>query len=124
MDSFKRYSRHYGLPMSVYLDRHSTYTSTAQPSIQDEVDTVEPLSQFERALHELGVEVIHAHSPQATGRIEQLLGTLQDRLVTEMQLRGIRTQEEGNRSLAEYLLRYNRRFPVCPRERRVMFTSC
>jgi len=117
MDGFKRYSKKYGLPMSVYLDKHSTYKSTAKPSIQDELDNVEPLSQFERALKELGVEVIHAHSPQAKGRIERLFGTLQDRLVKEMRLRGIRTLEEGNRFLAEYLPLYNRRFSVCPKEK-------
>ncbi len=117
MDSFKRYSKQYGLPMSVYLDKHSTYKSTAKPSIQDELDNVEPLSQFERALKELGVEVIHAHSPQAKGRIERLFGTLQDRLVKEMRLRGMRTLEEGNRFLAEYLPLYNRRFSVCPKEK-------
>ena len=117
MDSFKRYSKQYGLPMSVYLDKHSTYKSTAKPSIQDELDGVEPLSQFERALKELGVEVIHAHSPQAKGRIERLFGTLQDRVVKEMRLRGIKTLEEGNRFLAEYLPLYNRRFSVCPKEK-------
>jgi len=117
MDSFKRYSKKYGLPMSVYLDRHSTYKSTAKPTIEDELNDVEPLSQFERALKELGVEVIHAHSPQAKGRIERLFGTLQDRVVKEMRLRGIRTIEEGNRFLAEYLPLYNRRFSVCPKEK-------
>jgi len=117
MDSFKRYSKKYGLPMSVYLDKHSTYKSTAKPTIEDELNDVEPLSQFERALKELGVEVIHAHSPQAKGRIERLFGTLQDRVVKEMRLRRIKTLEEGNRFLAEYLLLYNRRFSVCPKEK-------
>ena len=115
MDSFKRYSKKYGLPMKVYLDKHTTYKSTARPTIQDELDQVGPLSQFERALKELGVEVLHAHSPQAKGRIERLFRTLQDRLVKEMRLRGIRTLEEANQFLEEYLPRYNRRFCVCPK---------
>jgi hypothetical protein len=115
MDSFKGYSKKYGLPMKVYLDKHTTYKSTARPTIQDELDQVEPLSQFERALKELGVEVLHAHSPQAKGRIERLFRTLQDRLVKEMRLRGIRTLEEANRFLEEYLPVYNRRFSVCPK---------
>jgi hypothetical protein len=115
MDSFKRYSKKYGLPMKVYLDKHTTYKSTARPTIQDELDQVEPLSQFERALKELGVEVVHAHSPQAKGRIERLFRTLQDRLVKEMRLRGIRTLEEANQFLEEYLPVYNRRFSVCPK---------
>ena len=58
MDSFKCYSKKYGLPMKVYLDKHTTYKSTARPTIQDELNQVEPLSQFERALKELGVEVL------------------------------------------------------------------
>ena len=117
MDSFKRYSKKYGLPMSVYLDKHSTYKSTAKPTIEDELNDVEPLSQFERALKELGVEVSHAHSPQAKGRIERLFRTFQDRVVKEMRLRGIRAIEEGNQFLEGYLPLYNRRFSVCPKEK-------
>ena len=115
MDSLKRYIRKNGLPMSVYLDKHTTYKSTAKPTIQDELDNTQPLSEFERALKELAVEVIHANSPQAKGRIERLFKTLQDRLVKEMRLRGIRTIEEANRFLEEYLPMYNSRFAVCPK---------
>ena len=117
MDSFKRYIKKYGLPLSVYLDRYKTYKSTAKPTLEDELNDVEPLSDFERALRELGVEVVHANSPQAKGRIERLFGTLQDRLVKEMRLRGIRTLEEANAFLEEYLPIYNRRFSVSPQER-------
>ena len=56
LDSFKRYVKRYGLPQSVYADRHSTYKSTAKPSIEDELNGSRPQSQFERALAELGVE--------------------------------------------------------------------
>jgi hypothetical protein len=116
MDSFKRYIQKHGLPMSVYVDRHTTYKSTAKPSIEDELNNTMPLSEFERALIELGVEIIHAHSAQAKGRVERLFGTLQDRLVKEMRLRGIRTIEEGNRFLKHYLPVYNKRFSVRPME--------
>jgi len=61
------------------------------------------MSQFERSLSELGVEMIHAHSPQAKGRIERLFGTFQDRLIKEMRLAGIQTMEEANRFLGGYL---------------------
>lgn len=114
MDSFRRYVQRYGVPLSVYLDKHTTYKSTAKPTIQDELNNAKPLSEFERALKELGVEVIHANSPQAKGRIERLFGTFQDRLVKEMRLRGIRTIEEANDFLEGYLALYNRRFAVCP----------
>jgi transposase len=110
MDSFKRYIRRYGIPMSVYLDKHTTYKSPAKPTIEEEIEGKEPVSEFGRALTELGVQLIHAHSPQAKGRVERLFKTLQDRLIKEMRLRGIGSIEEGNRFLAEYLPIYNRRF--------------
>jgi len=103
--------------MKVYFDKHSTYKSTAKPTIDEQLKNEEPLSQFERALRELGVEFSHAHSPQAKGRIERLFRTFQDRLVKEMRLRGIQTIEEGNRFLMEYLPGYNRRFSVSPKEK-------
>src|SRR4030067_48665 len=117
MGSFKLYIRKHGLPLKVYLDKHSTYKSTAKPTIEDELNDVGPLSGFERALKELGVEVSHAHSPQAKGRIERLFRTFQDRLVKEMRLRRIKSIEEGNRFLEEYLPLYNKRFSVRPREK-------
>ncbi len=116
MDSFKRYIRRYGIPMSVYLDKHSTYKSPAEPTIAEQLEGREPKSQFERALGELGVEVIHADSPQAKGRIERLFGTFQDRLIKEMRLAGIKTIEAANRFLAGYLPIHNRRFGVKPME--------
>jgi hypothetical protein len=115
MESFKRYSQKHGLPISVYLDRHTTYKSPAKATVEDVLNDEVPLSEFERALKELGVEVIHANSPQAKGRVERLFGTLQDRLVKEMRLRGIGTIEEGNEFLKQYLPLYNRRFSVAPR---------
>lgn len=114
MDSFKRYVKMYGLPVSVYLDRHTTYKSSKKPTEWDEVDGKEFLSQFERALKELGVEVIHALSPQAKGRVERLFGVLQDRLVKEMRLQGIKTKDEANAFLETYWPRYNEKFRVCP----------
>jgi hypothetical protein len=116
MDSFQGYVKKHGLPLAVYLDRHTAYKSPAQASIQDELEDRMPLSEFERALKELGVEVIHATSAPAKGRVERLFGTLQDRLVKEMRLRGIRTVQEGNTFLKQYLPEYNRRFSVPPQE--------
>jgi len=117
MDSFKRYSRRRGLPLKVYLDKHSTYKSTAKATIEEQLEGVEPLSEFERALKELGVEVSHAHSPQAKGRIERLFRTFQDRVIKEMRLRGVKSIEEGNKFLEAYLPLYNKRFSVRPREK-------
>jgi transposase len=110
MDSFKRYIRKQGIPMSLYLDKHTTYRSPGEPSIEDELHGREPLSEFGRAVSELGVTLIHAHSPQAKGRVERLFKTFQDRLVKEMRLRGIGSIKDANAFLEKYLPIYNRRF--------------
>ena len=114
MDSFWRYLRKYGLPMKLYADKHSTYKSTAkEPERFDRNGhEVESLSQFERAMKELEVKVIHAHSPQAKGRVERLFKTLQDRLVKEIRLRGIGNITDANRFLQHYLPVYNTKFSV------------
>ena len=116
LDSFRGYVKKHGLPMAVYVDQHTTYKSPAKASIQDELANRMPLSEFERALEELGVKVIHATSAPAKGRVERLFGTLQDRLVKEMRLRGLRTVKEANDFLKRYLPVYNRRFSVRPQE--------
>ncbi len=112
MASFKSYIESKGIPVSVYIDRHSTYKSNKKPSIEDEIENREPLTEVGRALKELGVEVIFAYSAQAKGRVERLFRTFQDRLVKEMRLRKIKTIEEANRFLKEYLSVYNKRFAV------------
>ncbi len=116
MDGFKKYIRKYGIPVNVYLDKHTTYKSPAKVTIDDEINGTKPMSEFERAMKELEVNVIHADSPQAKGRIERQFRTLQDRLVKEMRLRGISTAEEGNKFLEEYLPVYNRKFSVKAKE--------
>jgi hypothetical protein len=123
MDSFRRYIQRYGIPLKVYLDKHTTYKSNGKPTLEEELAGIEPLSEFERALKELGVEVIHAHSPQAKGRIERFFGTLQDRLVKEMRLRGIQSIEEGNLFLEEYWPKFNRKFAVDPKEKEDLHRS-
>ena len=114
MDSFKKYINKNGIPNSMYLDKHTTYKSNGKPTKEDELNNRKPLSQFERACKELGVDVIHANSPQAKGRIERLFKTFQDRLIKEMRLRRIKTKEEANKFLDEYLPIYNKRFGFQP----------
>ncbi len=110
MDSMKRYIQHYGIPMSAYLDKHSTYKSWAEPTVEEELNNQRPMSHFEKSLAALGVKVIHANSPQAKGRVERLFKTLQDRLVREMRLFGIKSVEEANEFLKTYLPKHNRKF--------------
>ena len=114
LDSFQRYIKRYGIPLAVYTDKHTTYRSPAEPSVEEQLAGVEPTSQFGRALRELGVELIAAHSPQAKGRIERVFHTLQDRLVKEMRLAGIATLTDANRFLPVWLAHFNQRFAVQP----------
>jgi hypothetical protein len=116
MDSFKRYSLKYGLPINIYLDRHSTYKGWRKSTVEEELSNQYPLSQFGSALEELGVHLIHAQSAQAKGRVERLFKTFQDRLVKEMRLRGIKSIAEGNEFLGHYLPVFNKRFSVMPFE--------
>lgn len=114
MDSFKRYIVKFGLPLSIYLDKHSTYKSTKKATIEDQLNNTEPLSQFARAVNELGINVIYADSPQAKGRIERLFNTFQNRLIKEMRLKGIRTIKGANKFLKYYLPIYTKRFSIIP----------
>ncbi|MDF0653016.1 MAG: ISNCY family transposase [Nitrospira sp.] len=114
MDSFQRYGRRYGVPLVLYTDKHTTYQSPAEPTVDEQLAGVKPASQFGRALRELGVELIAAHSPQAKGRVERLFQTFQDRLIKEMRRAGIATWEDANRFLEHYLPIYNRRSAVQP----------
>jgi transposase len=116
MDSFQRYVRRYGIPLAVYADKHTTYRSPAEPTVEEQLAGTKPQSQFGRALGELGVELIAAHSPQAKGRVERLFKTFQDRLVKELRLAGIATMVDANRFVEGYLPIYNRRFAVPPAE--------
>lgn len=114
MESFYFYARRYGLPQSVYLDRHSTYKFHLKPSLKDELLGREPKSQFQAALARLGVDMIHAYSPQAKGRVERQFATFQDRLIKEMRLLNIKTKDGANEFLEDYLPKYNRQFSKPP----------
>jgi len=117
MESFKRYIKKRGLPHSIYIDRHSTYKSTKKPSIDDELNNREPLTQVGRALKELGVDLIFAKSAPAKGRVERNFETFQDRLIKEMRLKDIKTIDEANKFLEYYLPGFDKRFSVEPIEK-------
>lgn len=106
-DAFGRWLQRYGVPRSVYVDRHSIY--------RDEDHPARP-TQFGRAMQELGVELICARSPQAKGRVERRNAVFQDRLVKEMRLRNIADLEQGNALLEKmFLADLNRRYAIAPR---------
>jgi len=107
-------AQRYGLPMSIYHDRHTILRSPKQPSLEEQLAGQAPMSQIQRVMAELGIESIAAYSPQAKGRIERLWGTLQDRLTKELRLAGITTLDAANAFLPGFLDRYNARFAKAP----------
>ena len=110
----------YGIPAQLYTDRDSVYWVTKKAG---EVDR-EQLTQFGRAMAELGVEMIPAYSPQARGRSERWNGTWQGRLVPELRRAGIDNIEDANRYIREvFLPDMNRRFAVAPKEEGSAFVS-
>ncbi len=89
----------YGRPLALYTDKNSLFVTTRSTQRHEQLQDTPARTQFGRALAELDIEWIAAHSPQAKGRVERLFGTLQDRLVKEMRLAGIDTLEGANRFL-------------------------
>ena len=110
-DVVESWVRQHGLMGSVYVDRDSIYRCEGNPSIAEQLEGKPPQTQFGRAMEQLGVELILAHSPQAKGRVERMNGVLQDRLVKELRLAGINDLESANRFLdGKYLAAFHRRF--------------
>jgi transposase len=89
----------YGRPWALYTDKNSLFVTSRPVQWQEQLCGQPARTQFGRALHELGIEWIAAHSPQAKGRIERLFSTLQDRLVKEMRIQRVATLEAANRFL-------------------------
>lgn len=111
----KEYVKKYGRPLAVYSDRGSTYKTTPK-MIAGQMSKADP-TQYERMLTELGIELIHARSPQAKGRVERLFKTLQDRLVKELELAKITTIEAADVFLKNvYIPEHNEKFGVTPQE--------
>ncbi len=107
----------YGIPISLYPDKYSVFFP---PKKVDDHITIEEqlngrekgITQFGRIVEELGIEMFAASSPQAKGRIERLWETLQSRLVTEFRIHHIKTMEEANIFLIQYIEKYNSKFAI------------
>ena len=107
-------SQSHGLPLAVYTDRLTIFRSPKEATLEQELAGERPRSQFERIMDALGIEMILAYSPQAKGRVERLLGTLQDRLVKELREAGASTKDEANQVLKRFLPEFSARFGVPP----------
>lgn len=110
-----------GLPLSLYSDRHTIFHSPKEPTIVEQINNIKPLTQFGRAMEEMGITLIKAWSAPAKGRIENQWKTFQDRLVVELRLAGAKTREEANRVLEWFLKDYNQRFCVAARKQEPVF---
>jgi transposase len=109
MDITEQWLRRHGRPVALYTDRDSVF------QWQSKGKTVEGVTQFGRALAELGIDLIRAHSPQAKGRVERFFGLAQDRWVKELRLAKVTTRAEANEVLRQRLVpEYNQRFTRPP----------
>jgi transposase len=110
-----------GVPLSLYADHHSIFHTTREPTIIEQLKDAVPLTQFGRAMEELGISLIKAWTPQAKGRIERLWGVFQDRLVVALRLAGANTLEQAREVLKRFLKEYNRRFCRLPKKAEAAF---
>lgn len=112
-DVFGRYVRQNGLPRSLYVDRDSIYRTTRDATTEEALEPTDAETQFGRAMRQLGVRLICAHSPQAKGRVERRNAVFQDRLVKELRLARISDLEGANGFLDEqFLADLNGRFEL------------
>lgn len=123
MRLLKTYLERHGRPVAFYTDKASLF-QTAPKIARDQKelprDEREPLppTQIGRALRELGIAWIAAHSPQAKGRVERSFQTAQDRLVKGLRVAGVKTLEQANRYLEQEFVpwwnQHLRRLPSNP----------
>ena len=112
------YVRLHGRPLALYVDKASHFRVNRAATVEEQLADRRPETQIGRALRELGIEHITAHSAPAKGRVERSFGTAQDRLVKDLRLEGVSTIAAANHFLEEHWLDdYNRRFAVASRSR-------
>ena len=104
------YFRQWGKPVAFYSDKHGIFRVNVPSTSMSAA-----LTQFGRAMQELDIQIICANTPQAKGRVERVIQTLQDRLPKEMRLRQLCSWEAGNAYLLEFLEDFNQRFSEEPR---------
>lgn len=94
-----RWIERYGIPIALYTDRKSVFFTDREPTIEEQLADVTPMTTFGKACHKLGIEIITANSPQAKGRVERNHGVYQNRFVKELALRRIKTIKTANKLL-------------------------
>lgn len=113
MRTTREYLHRHGRPVALYVDMDSIYSINRQPTVEEQLRDKQPITQYTRAMEQLGIAVILAGSPQAKGRVERGFRTHQDRLVKELRLAGISTMDQANKFLWEiYIPDHNKRCAV------------
>lgn len=109
VDTTRSYLNKYGRPLKLYTDRGRTF------KVNNSKTGEQVFTQYQRMLKEIDIDIIHARSPQAKGRVERLFRTLQDRLVKELRVQGIATMTEANLFLQKcYIAAHNKQFSHPP----------
>jgi len=103
MEALDYHLKQHGRPVALYADKHSIFRVNMKGCDAKQ-------TQFARACRTLDIELIHANTPQAKGRVERANQTLQDRLVKELRLQGINDIESANAYLPAFIEYYNKRF--------------
>jgi hypothetical protein len=108
--ALRSYLERHGKPVALYSDKATIFRVNKK-----ELQGGTGVTQFSRALGSLNIDILCANTPAAKGRVERAHLTLQDRLVKELRLRGIRDVEAANAFAPEFMEDYNRRFARAPR---------
>ena len=115
LETLRQMLKDYGIPKCLYPDKFSVFfpVKAQKLTIEEQLQgKTKPTTQFKRIIDVLGIDMFPAATSQAKGRIERLWETFQDRLITEFKLNKIRTIDEANEFLKQYIRKYNKKFSV------------
>lgn len=117
MRSLWSWIERYGVPQALYTDKKNVFVTDREPTVEEQLADVEPMTAFGKACDKLGIGIIPANSPQAKGRVERSHGVYQDRFVKELKLKGITTIEGANELLeGGFVDKLNARFAREPKD--------
>lgn len=110
-EATKTYIEKHGRPLAFYPDKHTVFRVNREDGVKGN-----GMTQFGRAMEELDIKLICAHTPQAKGRVERRNRDLQDRLIKAMRLYNICSIEEANAFLPSFIEDFNKRFAKPPQD--------
>jgi len=111
--------KNFGIPLALYADGSSIFfPKDNKLTIEEQLAGItQPTTQYGRMMKVFGVDLIHARSSQAKGRVERLWNTLHDRLRTEFRRHNIKTLYEANKFLIKYIPKFNKKFAIEPKDK-------